>query len=241
MLNKHLSYSNIAASIALFVALGGTAVAAVTLPRDSVGSPEIRADAVRSPEIQKDAVRSSEIRGETIKVADLTTQAQSALLGDVKVAESTERFVPSCDGRDLGPCPNLLAVRLDTSSDTGANTRRRPSSGGPVEPERRRNWLIQAKLAIDDINPEAPDDENRCGLVLDDSSGPDAVLDEAKHHLASNDDPGETEAIALTAVFSDDRFVDPRIALRCTEDAGEELVAEDQKLTALEVGKVVGP
>ena len=89
MLNKHLSYSNIAASIALFVALGGTAVAAVTLPRDSVGSPEIRADAVRSPEIQKDAVRSSEIRGETIKVADLTTQAQSALLGDVKVAEST--------------------------------------------------------------------------------------------------------------------------------------------------------
>ena len=47
MLKKHLSYSNIAASIALFAALGGTAVAAATLERDSVGAPQIKKDAVR--------------------------------------------------------------------------------------------------------------------------------------------------------------------------------------------------
>ena len=231
MLKKQLSYANIIASLALFVALGGSAVAAATLTRDSVGAPQIKADAVRS----------SEIRGETIKVADIASQAESALLGDVKAAESAESFVPRCNGVDLAACPNLLAVRLDTSTDSSANTRRRPSSGGQVEPVQRRNWLIQAKLAIDDINPEAADDQNRCGLVLDSSSGPDAVLDEARHHLGANDDPAETEAIALTAVFSDDRFVDPRIALRCTEETVEEFVAEDQKLTALEVGKVVGP
>jgi hypothetical protein len=233
MFGKHLSYSNAIASLALFVALGGSAVAAVTVERDSVGSPQIK----------KDAVRSSEIRGETIKVADIAAQAESALLPNLKVAESPDDFpfVPSCDAIELTSCRNLIALRLDTSTDTGAGNRERPPSGGQVEPERRRNWLIQAKLAIDDINPGAPDDENRCGLVLDSSSGPDTVLDEAKHHLASNDDPGETEAIALTAVFTDDRFVDPRIALRCTEDAGEELVAEDPRLTALEVGKVVGP
>ncbi len=253
MFTKHLSYSNVIASIALFVALGGTAVAAATLTRDSVGSAqirkdavrssEIRKDAVRSPEVQKDAVRSSEILNDTIKVGDIAAQAESALLADLKVAESNEEFtfVPSCDGTDLGPCRNLLALRLDTSTDTGAGTRQRPNPGGQVDPEQRRNWLIQAKLTIDDINPGAPDDNNRCGLVLDSSSGPDAVLDEARHHLAANDDPGESQAIALTAVFTDDRFVDPRIALRCTEDAGEELVAEDMKLTALEVGKVVGP
>jgi hypothetical protein len=251
MFAKHLSYSNLIASIALFVALGGTAVAAATLTRDSVGSaqirkdavrsPEIQKDAVRSPELQKDAVRSSEILNETIKVGDIAAQAESALLADLKVAESTEAFVPGCDGTDLGACRNLLAVRLDTSADTGAGTRQRPNPGGQVDPEQRRNWLIQAKLTIDDINPRDPDRNNRCGLVLDSSSGPDAVLDEARHHLAANDDPGESQAIAVTAVFTDDRFVDPRIALRCTEDDGEELVAEDQKLTALEVGKVVGP
>ena len=85
MLKKHLSYSNIAASIALFVALGGTAVAAATLERDSVGAPQIK----------NDAVRSSEIRVETIKVADMATQARSALLGDMKVAESAETFLPA--------------------------------------------------------------------------------------------------------------------------------------------------
>ena len=233
MLGKQLSFSNVIAVLALFVALGGSAVAAVTLDRDSVGAPQIK----------NDAVRSSEIRGETIKVADIAAQAESALLPNLKVAESAEEhtFVPGCDGTDLAVCRNLIALRLDTSTDTGANTRQRPPSGGPVDPERRRNWLIQAKLTIDDANPGAPDDDNRCGLVLDSASGPDAMLDEARHHLADNDDPADSEAIGLTAVFTDDRFVDPRIALRCTEDAGEELVGEDMKLTALEVGKVVGP
>ncbi len=231
MFKKHLSYSNIAASIALFVALGGTAVAAATLERDSVGAPQIK----------KDAVRSSEIRGETIKVADMATQARSALLGDMKVAESAESFVPSCDGTDLTACRNLRSVRLDTSTNSGANTGQRTAPGGPLEPEQRRNWLVQAKLVIDSMNPQDPEDHNRCGLVLDSSTGPDALLDETRHHLGTNDDPADSEAQALTAVFTDDRFVDPRIALRCTEQPGEEFVAEDQKLTALEVGRVVGP
>jgi hypothetical protein len=37
-----LSYANIVASLALFVALGGTAAAVTALPRDSVGSPQIQ-------------------------------------------------------------------------------------------------------------------------------------------------------------------------------------------------------
>ncbi len=232
MLKKHLSYSNIAASIALFAALGGTAVAAATLERDSVGAPQIKADAVRS----------SEIRSQSVKIPDIATDARSALLGDVEVAEEDgDAFVPRCTGTDLTACRNLVALRLNTSDDTQANARRRKSQGGPVEFEKGRNWLIQAKLVIDSINPQDPEDHNRCGLVLDSSTGPDAVLDETRHHLGTNDDPADSEAQALTAVFSDDRFVDPRIALRCTQQDGEELVAEDQKLTALEVGKVVGP
>jgi hypothetical protein len=35
---KQASYANVIASLALFIALGGTATAAVTLGRDSVGS-----------------------------------------------------------------------------------------------------------------------------------------------------------------------------------------------------------
>jgi hypothetical protein len=112
---------------------------------------------------------------------------------------------------------------------------------GPVQPEVGRNWLIQAKLTIDDTNPGPSDDDNRCGLVLDSSSGQDTVLDEARHHLKDNDDPGDSEVMALTAVFSDNRIENPRIAIRCTQQTDEELAAEDQKMTALEVGKVIEP
>ena len=41
-LRSRLSYANVTASLALFIALGGTGYAAVTLPRNSVGSAQLR-------------------------------------------------------------------------------------------------------------------------------------------------------------------------------------------------------
>ena len=65
-----LSYAKVVATLALFVALGGTATGA-TLARDSVGAPQIKTDAVRSPEIQADAVRSLEIRGDAVRSSEI--------------------------------------------------------------------------------------------------------------------------------------------------------------------------
>jgi hypothetical protein len=42
----HLSYANVTATLALFVALGGGAYAAATLPRDSVGTAQLQPHAV---------------------------------------------------------------------------------------------------------------------------------------------------------------------------------------------------
>jgi hypothetical protein len=74
-LRTRLSYANVTASLALFVALGGTAAAAVTLPRDSVGSPQIRTDGVKSPEIAKDAVRSPEIVKDAVRSPEIEAGA----------------------------------------------------------------------------------------------------------------------------------------------------------------------
>ena len=52
MRRPKLSYSNVAASVALFVALGGTSYAALSLPGNSVGSRQIRTNAVGSSELQ---------------------------------------------------------------------------------------------------------------------------------------------------------------------------------------------
>ena len=230
MFRKHLSYANVIASVALFIALGGSAVAAATLSRDSVGAPQIR----------KDAVRSAEIREETIKLADIGDGARDALLGDVEVRERDDLVkLPNCNSTDLTTCPNFLAVRLNTHDDESA-ARGRPGSGRSVEPPEGRNWLVQAKLGVDNGITPLPE-KNECGLVLDSSSGQDTVLDSVGHRLNETNAFADSEAIALSAVFSDDRLENPRIGLRCTTGENAFTFPVDPKITALEVGKVIGP
>lgn len=70
-LRNRLSYANVIATIALFVALGGSSYAAVTLSRNSVGSAQIRTGGVGS----------SEVRNRSLKTADLSLTARRALRG----------------------------------------------------------------------------------------------------------------------------------------------------------------
>ncbi|HEX3362595.1 MAG TPA: hypothetical protein VHS74_16500 [Solirubrobacterales bacterium] len=53
LLRRHLTYANVAASLALFLALGGAAYAATQLPKNSVGTNQIRKEAVTASKIAK--------------------------------------------------------------------------------------------------------------------------------------------------------------------------------------------
>ncbi len=64
-----LTYANVTASIALFIALGGTSYAAVNLPRNSVGAKHLRSESVRS----------SEVRDGSLEARDLSRRARAAL------------------------------------------------------------------------------------------------------------------------------------------------------------------
>jgi hypothetical protein len=52
-LRRHLTYANVAASLALFLALGGAAYAATQLPKNSVGTKQLRNGAVTASKIAK--------------------------------------------------------------------------------------------------------------------------------------------------------------------------------------------
>lgn len=80
-LRARLTYANVTASLALFIALGGTGYAAVTLPRNSVGHAQMRNNAVGTKELRRGAVRSGDIRNRTIRVSDLAKSTRSALKG----------------------------------------------------------------------------------------------------------------------------------------------------------------
>ena len=60
------SHATIVAYLALFVALGGTGYAAITLPKNSVGAKQLRTGAVTSKDIRDNNIRSRDIRNNTI-------------------------------------------------------------------------------------------------------------------------------------------------------------------------------
>jgi hypothetical protein len=53
----HVSYANVVATLALFIALGGTSVAAITLSKDSVKAKQIAKGAVGTSEVKDRALR----------------------------------------------------------------------------------------------------------------------------------------------------------------------------------------
>ena len=75
---ERLNYANVTATLALFLALGGTSYA-LTLPRNSVGSKQIRASAVGTSEIHSGAVRSSDVRNRSLQLRDLSLGARTSL------------------------------------------------------------------------------------------------------------------------------------------------------------------
>lgn len=82
---KRPSYANVAATVALVVALGGTAYAA-GLPRNSVGTPQLK----------KNAVTSAKVKPGTVAPSDLGKAARKlARSGPGSVASATLRDIPS--------------------------------------------------------------------------------------------------------------------------------------------------
>jgi len=79
-MRDRLSYANVMATIAVFLALGGTSYA-LTLPRNSVGPAQLRPDSVGRSELQRNAVRSPAVRDRSIKLRDIARGARRSLRG----------------------------------------------------------------------------------------------------------------------------------------------------------------
>lgn len=68
-----LTYANVTATLALFLALGGVAWAAATLSPNSVGSPQIIKGAVKASDLAKDAVNSAKVKNGSLKALDFAS------------------------------------------------------------------------------------------------------------------------------------------------------------------------
>ena len=82
-MRSRLTYSNVMATVAVFIALGGAAYAAVKLPKNSVGSKQLKKNSVTAAKIKKNAVTTAKINKDAVTGA--------------KVNESTLGTVPSAN------------------------------------------------------------------------------------------------------------------------------------------------
>jgi len=71
-----LTYANVVATLALFIALGGSSYAAIKLPRNSVGSAQIRAKAVGGSELASRSVTSRVINDRSVGIDDISIRAR---------------------------------------------------------------------------------------------------------------------------------------------------------------------
>jgi hypothetical protein len=69
------SFANVTSAMALFIALGGTSYAAVSLSRNDVGAWHIRSGAVGKSEIRRSAVSASELRRNGVRPSEIRRDA----------------------------------------------------------------------------------------------------------------------------------------------------------------------
>lgn len=79
-IRSRLTYANVASSLALFAALGGTSYA-LTLPRNSVGARQLRTGAVGGSELHNGAVHSADLHRGAVTLRAIRRSTRSALAG----------------------------------------------------------------------------------------------------------------------------------------------------------------
>lgn len=120
--------------IALFVALGGTSYAAITLPKNSVGTKQLKKNAVTSTKIKNGAVTAAKINtsGLTVPSAVHATSANSA------TSATNATHATSADSATNATNAGNAST-LD--GDTASNFLR--TGNGLVVFSRQQGWLLQ--------------------------------------------------------------------------------------------------
>jgi hypothetical protein len=110
MLRPRLTFANVIACTALFVALGGTGYAAFKLPRNSVGKPQLRRDAVDSSRVKDHSLLAVDFKSGQLAAAT------SAATGATGPAGATGPTGPTGAAGTAGP-----AGRSGTDGTNGTN------------------------------------------------------------------------------------------------------------------------
>jgi hypothetical protein len=94
-----LTFANVVSVIALFVALGGTGLAASQLGKNSVGPKQLKRNAVTTTKVKNEAITASKVKKGTLT----GTQINASTLGTVPTANSAQTAQTAQTANALSP------------------------------------------------------------------------------------------------------------------------------------------
>jgi hypothetical protein len=104
-LRSRLSYANVMATVAVFIALGGGAYAAIKLPANSVGTKQLKHDAVVSSKVKNGSLTGQDFAAGTVLKGDKGAPCPSS--------------DPACRGPKGDPCPSSDLACRGAKGDPG--------------------------------------------------------------------------------------------------------------------------
>jgi hypothetical protein len=120
-LRRSCSFANLTAATALFIALGGTSYAAITIPQHSVGSAQLRTNAVTSAKVKDHSLLSKDFKSGQLPAGPAGPQGPKGKDGTADTPQQLLTKLQDVDGSGSG----LDADTVDgQSSETFAKTSR---------------------------------------------------------------------------------------------------------------------
>jgi hypothetical protein len=120
-LRERLSFANVISVIALFVALGGTALAASQLGKNTVGPKQLKKNAVTTAKIKKEAVTAAKVKkgtltGRQINVSMLGVVPEATHAAAAETASTLQGSGPNAFVHGDG---SVIVNRLEMDADPG--------------------------------------------------------------------------------------------------------------------------
>jgi hypothetical protein len=140
-------------SIAVFLVLGGAAVAATQLPKNSVGTKQLKKNSVTAAKLKKNAVTTAKLKKNAVTTAKIRNNAVTGQ----KANESTFGEVPSAavatTANSLAYATQLKLVKA-ASSASGATDEAGAAAATPVVLYEDSHFTVYGKCYVDNSIPQ---------------------------------------------------------------------------------------
>ena len=234
-LRGRLTYANVMATVAVFVALGGSSYAALSLPKKSVGTKQLKRNAVTSSKVRNGAITGVDVNESSFgQVPSAATAANATNATNAGHATNADNATHAGHATNADKATNAGSATTAGTANAAFSTYHDdsiplPDSSAPLATlniPTPGNYVVNAKFVAHNVHTAAGTNPfSACDLVPDVDVG--VVFD------VDNDPVDDDEVIALQGVK---KFTTSgQISLKCTDYGWGDVVAQRMRITAVQV------